>query len=390
MKKFALILLTVLTVVAVAVTAAGCDLLDKILNKINVDNILETLESLVPEGFETGDNLTVDVTTEVSDEVQTFADGELSIHFLELGNKYTGDCTLIKIGNVEVLIDAGSRTSSSATIVPYIRQYCTDGKLEYVIATHAHQDHIAGFVGSNKNPGVFDSFEIGTIIEFALTNATSTVYSNYCSERDEAVSRGATKYTALQCYNNSSGARRTYTLAEGVTMEILYNYFYDHNTDDENNYSVCMLLTQGTNHYLFTGDLEKEGEEKLVQNNSLPHVQLFKGGHHGSYTANTTTLMKVIQPEMVCVCCCCGTTEYTSNDANTFPSQAFFDHVLPYTERIYVTTICTDFENGVYSSLNGNIVVTSMGSDLKVTCSASATPVTETAWFSEHRKRQSN
>ena len=387
MKKFALILLTLLTVLAVSLTAVGCNLIEKIANK--VDAILEDLESLIPEGFMEGDNLTVDVTTEVSSGVQTFEDGELSIHFLELGNKYTGDCTLIKLGNIEVLIDAGSRTSSSATIVPYIQQYCTDGKLEYVIATHAHQDHIAGFVGSNRNPGVFDSFEIGTIIEFALTNATSTVYANYCSERDEAVQNGATKYTALQCYNNAGGASRSYTLGEGVTMEILYNYYYEHESSDENNYSVCMLLTQGTNHYLFTGDLEKEGEEKLVQNNNLPHVQLFKGGHHGSYTANTTTLMKVIQPEMVCVCCCCGSTEYTSTDANTFPSQAFFDHVLPYTQRIYVTTLCTDYEAGNYESLNGNIVVTSFGSDLKVTCSASAAPVTETAWFREHRTKQS-
>ncbi|MBQ7770355.1 MAG: MBL fold metallo-hydrolase, partial [Clostridia bacterium] len=72
---------------------------------------------------------------------------ELSIHFLELGNKYTGDCTLIKVGDTEVLIDAGSRKGSAETIVPYVQQYCTDGVLEYVIATHAHQDHIAGFVG---------------------------------------------------------------------------------------------------------------------------------------------------------------------------------------------------------------------------------------------------
>ena len=76
------------------------------------------------------------------------AEADLSIHFLELGNKYTGDCTLIKCGNTEVLIDAGSRTDSAVTIKNYVDKYCTDGILEYVIATHAHQDHIAGFVGN--------------------------------------------------------------------------------------------------------------------------------------------------------------------------------------------------------------------------------------------------
>ena len=40
---------------------------------------------------------------------------ELSIHFLELGNKYTGDCVYIKAGNNDILIDAGSRNSSSET-----------------------------------------------------------------------------------------------------------------------------------------------------------------------------------------------------------------------------------------------------------------------------------
>ena len=82
----------------------------------------------------------------------TIETGELSIHFLELGNKYTGDCTLIKIGDTEVLIDAGSRKGSAETLVPAVSEYCTDGVLEYVIATHADQDHIAAFVGTNEFP----------------------------------------------------------------------------------------------------------------------------------------------------------------------------------------------------------------------------------------------
>ena len=61
---------------------------------------------------------------------------DLQIHFLELGNKYTGDCTLIKVGDTEILVDAGSRQSSAGTITSYVKNYCTDGVLEYVIATH--------------------------------------------------------------------------------------------------------------------------------------------------------------------------------------------------------------------------------------------------------------
>ena len=112
----------------------------------------------------------------------TIETGDLSIHFMELGNKYTGDSTLIKIGDTEVLIDAGSRQNSAASLVPYISQYCTDGVLEYVIATHAHRDHIAGFVGTTTAPGIFESFECKTIIDFPRTDATTSIYERYVEE----------------------------------------------------------------------------------------------------------------------------------------------------------------------------------------------------------------
>ncbi len=308
----------------------------------------------------------------------------VSIHFLELGNKYTGDCTLIKVGDTEILIDAGSRQNSAATIVPYIQTYCTDGVLEYVIATHAHQDHIAGFVGSKAAPGVFESFECGTIIDFARTNATSAIYKNYVAKRDAEIEAGAKHYTALECWNNENGAQRVYELAEGVTMNILYNPFYEEHTSDENDYSVCMLLSQGNNHYLFTGDLEKDGEEELVKKNTLPKCKLFKGGHHGSYTANTDALLSVIRPEIVCVCCCCGSDEYTSDVGNMFPSQAFVDRVGKYTDRIYVTTIVSDNAAG-YESMNGNIVVSSDGGEVTVNCSNNNTLFKDTDWFRKNR-----
>lgn len=74
----------------------------------------------------------------------TYISGDLSIHFMELGNNYTGDSIYIKAGDTDILIDAGSRADSTDTTAAYIDQYCTDGVLEYVIATHADQDHIAG------------------------------------------------------------------------------------------------------------------------------------------------------------------------------------------------------------------------------------------------------
>ncbi|MBQ9729604.1 MAG: MBL fold metallo-hydrolase, partial [Clostridia bacterium] len=203
------------------------------------------------------------------DEIQTIASSDLSIHFLEVGNEYTGDCTLIKVGDTEVLIDAGSRKGSAATIVSYINQFCTDGTLEYVIATHAHQDHIAGFVGTAKAPGVFESFVCETIIDYTLSNSDAAIRDNYEELRDEEVANGAKHYTVLECWNNENGASRSYELADGITMNFLYQRFYEEETSDENDYSVCMLLTEGENHYLFSGDLEHDGEESLVASNDL-------------------------------------------------------------------------------------------------------------------------
>ncbi len=308
----------------------------------------------------------------------------LSIHFLELGNKYTGDCTLIKVGNTEVLIDAGSRQGSAATIVPYVQRYCTDGILEYVIATHAHQDHIAGFVGTKAAKGVFESFVCQTIIDFPLTNAQTKIYQSYLELREQEVALGAKRYSALECYQETGEAKRSYTLAEGITMNVLYTPFYEQQTSDENEYSVCMLLSQGDDHYLFTGDLEGEGEEMLVEYNELPKCKLFKGGHHGSPTSNTETLLSVIQPEIVCVCCCCGSDEYTDNIANMFPSQAFVDRVAKYTDKIYVTTIVSDDEKG-FTSMNGNIVVSSDGKTLTASFSGHNLKFKDTDWFKENR-----
>lgn len=326
---------------------------------------------------------------------QTISNSNVSIHFLEVGNKYTGDCTLIKVGNTEVLIDAGSRQNSASTINAYLEKYCTDGVLEYVIATHAHQDHIAGFVGnSNKGVynGVFYTYEVETLIHFGTQtnlsryneNDNLTLYGKYLEAVEHLEDNGTNVYTAIDCWNNANGASRSYQLSQTVSLNILYQEFYEEKTSDENDYSVCALLTEGERNYLFTGDLEKDGEASLVASNTLPKCVLYKGGHHGSPTSSTTELLQAIQPEIVCVCCCCGSTEYTENMANVFPSQAFVDRIAQYTERVYVTSIVADNKDG-YTSMNGNIVVYVENGEVKLRCSNNVTKFKYTAWFKANR-----
>ena len=311
----------------------------------------------------------------------------MDINFLELGNKYTGDSTFIKAGDVDILIDAGSRQNSATTIANFVDNYCTDGVLEYVIATHAHQDHIAGFVGSNSDAGILKRYKIDTLIDFSLTNATSAIYNNYVSLRDEKIASGdiAHHYTANDCIQGTNGAKKVYQLGEGMTMEILDQKFYRETTDDENDYSVCALFTQANNHYLFTGDLEKKGEASLVELNNLPECELFKGGHHGSYTANTDTLLNVIKPKTICICCCAGSDEYTKTPENMFPAQLAVNRMAKWTDKIYVTTVVDDSEKG-YKSLNGNINFhCAKGKEYTVTGSNNSVILKDTDWFKKNR-----
>ena len=86
------------------------------------------------------------------------------------------------------------------------------------------------------------------------------------------------------------------------------------------------------------------------------------------------------------VCCCCGSPEYTKKNENQFPTQAFVDRVAPYTDRVYVTTMCVDYENDQIQSMNGNIVVTCGKDGVKVSCSNNDTVLKDTEWFKANRE----
>lgn len=323
---------------------------------------------------------------------------ELSIHFLELGNKYTGDCVLIKVGDVEVLVDAGSRASSVDTIYNYISQY-VEGALDFVIVTHAHQDHYAGFATGENVPSLLDRFNTKTIITFAQTNqkSTSKLYSNFTRELSETKAdpdKQTKVYNALECYNQSvEGALRVYDLGNNISLQILYQKYYEQKASSENDYSVCFMLNNNDEkYYLFTGDLETDGEESLVDEykaeygTDLPKMEVYKAGHHGSKTSSSLKLLSVIEPKIVCICCCAGSSEYTANVDNQFPTQDFINRIAKFTSKIYVTTLCVDYTKGEFESFNGNIIIYSNQSrQTFVACANNNTVLKDTNWFKQNR-----
>lgn len=329
---------------------------------------------------------------ETSDIIETdsYASEELEIYFPELQSYYTGDCTLIKVGNVEVLIDAGSKTSCVATVDDFIKTKCTDGKLEYVIVTHAHEDHYAGFATSSNVKSIFDRYEIGTIIDFAQITEkkdTQNMYKNYQRELSEAVTAGATHYTAKEVRESGN---YIFSLSETVSFTIIDSYYYYNVSKTENDHSVCTLLTQTCadgkeRNFLFTGDLEKKGESWIAANDNLPEVELFKAGHHGSKTSSNSDLLAVIKPKIVCVCCCAGTSEYTKTQENQFPTQEFINRISFWTARVYVTTVVVDDKAKTFESMNGTITVISFENKITINGSNNNTVLKDTEWFKNNR-----
>lgn len=361
-----------------------------------------------------------------------FEAAEFSIHIIDLG-KNAGDSIYVKAGGNDILIDAGSEAASAQHICEYLSSYVTDGKLEYVIATHADKDHIEAFAGNkdgSSRTGVLYKYDVDTLIKFdcvekdkeAKEDDLNTTYGKFMDAVKYVQSKGTTVYTASQCYDEVGGAKRQFWLdgEHTLSMNILYSYYYYNQSSDENNHSVVTLFTKTTDagrfDYLFTGDLEKDGEEKLVDYYSdsanskseydvLPEVEFYKAGHHGSGTSSTDKLLRVIKPKYIAISCCAGSPEYTLNNANTFPYQASLDNMLKYTDKIYCTSISSSLptlnSDGKFTekkwtceAYNGNIVFYfnprtdengKSGGNTKLWCSNSSETLVESDWFKQYR-----
>jgi beta-lactamase superfamily II metal-dependent hydrolase len=223
-----------------------------------------------------------------------------------------------------------------------------------------------------------------------MSGSSTKTRTNYEDTRDKLVDEGTAHHTALECYNNENGAQRVYELGPGVTMEILYQPFYEKKAGTENNYSVCLMIKNGDDQYLFTGDLEKAGEDGLVDyyqenHGGLGHCVLYKGGHHGSSTSSHPKLLEAITPEYVMICTCAGTSEYSKEASGQFPTQQFIDRIAPYTDEVYVTTLIVDYSGNKFESMNGNIVFLVKDGEITVLCSGDDKVLKDTEWFLANR-----
>ena len=302
-----------------------------------------------------------------------------AIHFIEPGTYNAGDIVYIKAGTNDILIDSGAPSPlTRQKIITYLSQSDCMGEdktIEYLIVTHAHNDHYGDLTSSDS---LFSYYEFKTIIDFSCTNqklqtasGNPTTYAKYLSNVQNEVAEGAVHYTAKECIEQTNGAKTTYNLAQNIQMEILYNKFYFENSPDENNHSVCTMFTNGGSKYLFTGDLEEDGEKALVDHYAtdadiFENVILYKAGHHGSKTSSSEYLLSKVKPKISVAMCCAGSTEYTTDKANTFPTQKYIDNISKYTDMVYVPSICTTPGEKDFESLCGDIVIISNNKGISV------------------------
>lgn len=224
----------------------------------------------------------------VVDRLPNFADGgpaatalsaQTSVHFLDVGQ---GDATLFLSGEQAVLIDA-STSDAGDTIVDYLDELGVD-RLDAVIATHPHADHIGGM------RQVLQSVPTGTIY---LSNgvANTKTYEKLLDEIETqdipVVVPEIGDVLALD-----SGATFTFLSPDP-----------DEDFDDLNNYSLVCLFAAGDTRVLMMGDAEAEIETALLDAGADVRCDVIKLGHHGSSTSSTPAFLEAASPETAIISC---------------------------------------------------------------------------------------
>lgn len=222
------------------------------------------------------------IDTEDEKENYTFSE-KLEVHYIDINQ---GDCTLIKLGDKAMLIDAGNN-GYGTMVKQYLKKQGVK-KLDYVIGTHPDADHIGGLDVAIYN------FDCGTIIMPDYSKDTKTY--------DDVIQTVKNKNYKI----TEPTAGKVYEFGE-AKFTILSPLHYDYG-DNANNYSVSILLEYGNNRFLFTGDCEEEAEMDMLEQYPDLHADVFKAAHHGSNTANSYEFLEAVSPEYIVISCGEGNT----------------------------------------------------------------------------------
>ena len=248
---------------------------------------------------------------DIPDEAKSF-----SVHVIDVGQ---GDSILILAGGKSILIDAGEKEYGK-TVVSFIKEKGIE-KLDYVIATHPHSDHIGGMAE------VISSVGAEKIIVPRLPDnmvPTTRVYENFL----KSVKNSGGKLTAAK-------AGMVYNIAEidglPVRMTVL-TPCEGAEYDDLNNYSVAVRVDYNRISWLLAGDLSEEGEKDLIKSGADIDVTAYKVSHHGSSSSSSDRFLERVTPRLCVISC---------GEGNSYghPHTETMNRLSEYTSSIYRTDI---------------------------------------------------
>lgn len=247
------------------------------------------------------------------------AAGKLKIHFIDVGQ---ADSILIQCGNENMLIDAGNNDDGDM-LVEYIKSQDVN-KLDYLIGTHPHEDHIGGL------DRVIESFDIGNIYMPKASSNTKT----YKDVLDVIKAKG------LKITSPIPGS--SFKLGDAAVEIFAPN---SATYEDANNYSIVMKLKYGSTSYLFTGDAENISEGETIEKGFDISANLIKLGHHGSNSSTSEEFLDRVNPQYAII------SVGTGNDYG-HPTKNTMDKLKKRSIPVYRT------------DENGTIVVTSDGDSI--------------------------
>ncbi|MEA5051661.1 MAG: MBL fold metallo-hydrolase [Oscillospiraceae bacterium] len=253
------------------------------------------------------------------------AQDSVRVTFLDVGQ---GDCTVIEAGGSVVMIDAGDYTAEDAVLSFLAGRGIR--KIDYLIATHPHTDHI----GSME--AVLRKYDVGKVLFTSVPDDMTPTNSTFTYLLREIKSKGVSLSipAAGDELPLSRGTLKVLYAGPGTTL---------------NNCSMVLLYTYGDTRFLLMGDAEFEVEDKLcAQYGGALACDVLKAGHHGTKYATGNNILGCAKPKYLVVMCGLD-NEYG------YPKQAVLDRAAKAGAEVLRT------------DLDGDIVFTSDGSALSLT-----------------------
>lgn len=216
------------------------------------------------------------------------AGGDVKISMLNVGQ---GDSILIKTSEQTVLIDTSDVDERDKLKAELDKAGVK--KIDKVILTHPHADHIGGMEVLLKD------YQVGEVYDNGMPS-TSKLFIGYLKElKAKNIKRTALKAGDVLDFGGGVSFHVYYPTEElqkkGQAKE------YKH---DPNNESVVGRLVYGSFSMLFTGDAEAPVEEQLLKEKGIDlKSTILKAPHHGSSTSSTPEYLKAVWPEVVLISC---------------------------------------------------------------------------------------